>query len=102
MSVSEGRQIERRPNRFTITWAQIIDKFRVERIAKNISDTICTDLSDGLLLEGHLVRRNSGSVFSPISLLVALKVLLSGSETKSSETRQITVIHTIIRKMCKD
>ena len=34
MSVSEGRQIERRQNRFTITWAQIIVKFRVGSIVK--------------------------------------------------------------------
>ena len=34
MSVSEGRQIERRPNRFTITWAQLIVKFMTEWIVE--------------------------------------------------------------------
>ena len=48
--------------------------------------------------EGHLVRPDSGSIFSLITLLVALKDLLAGSETKSSQTRQMTVTHTINRK----
>ena len=34
MSVSEGRKTKRRPNRFIITWAQIIVKFRVGSIMK--------------------------------------------------------------------
>ena len=34
MSGSEDCQIERRPNRFTITWAQIIVKFMVGLIVK--------------------------------------------------------------------
>ena len=34
MSASEGRQIERGSNRFTITWAKIIVKFMVGSIEK--------------------------------------------------------------------
>ena len=64
MSVNEGRQIERRPNRFTITWAQIIVTFRVASIVKIFP--ICADLSVCLLSKGHLVLPDSGSVFSPI------------------------------------
>ena len=34
LSVSEGHQIERRPNKFTMPWAQIIVKFRVGSMVK--------------------------------------------------------------------
>ena len=34
MSVSEGSEIVRRPNRFTMTWALIIVKFRVGSIVQ--------------------------------------------------------------------
>ena len=41
MSVSEVRQIERQPNRFPISWAQLIVKFRIEWIFKILIFDIC-------------------------------------------------------------
>ena len=52
--------------------------------------------------EGHPVRSDSWSVFSLIFLPVALKDFFAGSETNSSQTRQITGVHTMNRKTCKD
>ena len=99
MSVIEGRQIECRPNRFTITWAQLIVKMRIGWIGKifQLRYTPTFQLSCQSS-EYHPVLPDSGSVFSPISFPVELKHLFFGSETKSSQTYQITEVHTINRK----
>ena len=77
MSVSEGREIERRPNRFTITGARLIVKFMTGWIVKIFQEryTLTFQLSRQSS-EDHPVRSDSGFVFSPISLPVALKDLL--------------------------
>ena len=82
-------------------------KLFLRRIQHNILKIVycivspAADLSDCLLSVGHLVRQTA----APSSLRFLFhwrsRTCFAGSETKSSETRQITVIHTINRKTCK-
>ena len=98
MSLSEGREIERQPNRFTITWAQMIVKFRVGPIIKIVQlryaltfQSVCCRM-----VISFVVTAAPSSLRSLFSL--RSRSCFAGSETKSSQTRQITVTHTIIRK----
>ena len=102
MSLSEGRQTERQPNRFTITWSPIIVKFRVGSIVKifqirytlTIQSVCCRKVISFVQAAAQSSLR---SLFSWRS-----RTRFAGSETKSSQTRQSTVIHTINCKTCKD
>ena len=102
MSVSEGREIERRPkNRFTITWAQIVVKFRIGSIVKifqiryalTFQSVCCRKIISFIQTAAPSSLR---SLFSCRS-----RTCFTGSETMSSQTRQITVIHTINEKLAK-
>ena len=98
MSASEGRQIQRRPNRFAITWAQIIDKFRVGSILKLFQIRYAlTFHSVSCRKVMSLVHRAAPSSLRSLFSWRS-RTCFAGSETKSSRTRQITVIHTINRK----
>ena len=98
MSLSEGRQIDRRARRFTITRAQITVKFKVGSIVKIFQ------IRYALTFQPVCCRKVISFVQTAASS--SLRCLFSwrsrtcfaGSEPKSSQTRQITVIHTINRK----
>ena len=103
MSFSEGRQLQYRPNKFTFTSTQLIVKVRIAWIVKlfQIRYTPTFQLSC-LSAEGHPVLSGSVSVFSSRSIFPwRSRTCFSGSETKSSQTHQITAIHTINRNTCK-
>ena len=101
MSVSKGRQIERRPNRFAITWAQIIVKFRVGSIVKRFQ------IRNALTFQSVCCRKVISFVqtAAPSSLRSLFswcsRTCFAGSESTSSQTRQITVKHTINPKLAK-
>ena len=91
MSSNEGRQTERPTNRITITWAQIIVKFRVGSLVKIFQ------IRYALTFQSVCCRKLISFVqtAAPSSLRSLFpwrsRTCSTRSETKSSQTRQITV-----------